>query len=739
MGRSPSSCFRILACAGEPADNDDVSPPQESKTSLVKSRWSFRKRSPRHHVLSNSVISEPLSFVNEKQGQEASADTLTTEKVLVPDKGTDAEQRIDNSTLSSSTSPEPQHVTDRSTGKADIDIQENIVLFMQAAIRGYMAQRELQKLKNIVKVQAAVRGYLVRKQAVGTLRCLLAIVKMQVLIRTRHSARSTEFTATKNHDVEMPSKLVKNYQINSSKTPSAIRKLVSNAFPRKLLESMPKSKPIHISCNSSMSDSGSQWLERWMTYVALEKQNIIPIHDDLGKDVKAGLITCEVNDKFQFTPGQISFSKCAPSDQKVTTEAEDNLTNKSFGELEAPRSVVEQCSNSLAQDDQLTHGSPEKGSDSADNQLLLATDADLHSVPNSTEYNVDHDEELPKNISTTEFLETLETEEGNVVIGSRKSRNPSFVAVQAKFEELNSTSCLSRHAGESKLVQTDSKSEEVCETKSGQYQVDSINKEVSLTEEMAGHSSSGQNISLNCGTEGHIFSVLGEIRTNNDNMKSKTNDISLKLDLVEPQQMVENCENRALSNKAEEFNASNIQLVELAKDPQIDELLQEGSPKSHFIVPEFHGTPSSQISMPGKISKAENNIAPRKQRAQSAVKSSPTNSKDDSGLQSSGKSLHKDLKNAKRRNSFGMAKTDHVDHENRNIGTHSLPSYMQPTESAKAKVHPSISQKSSPDSHQKKGHSLPGADERQDSSPRMQRPTLQAPQNMKGNERRWIR
>lgn len=43
------------------------------------------------------------------------------------------------------------------------------------------------KLKNVVKLQAAVRGHLVRRHAVGTLRCVQAIVKLQLLVRARHA------------------------------------------------------------------------------------------------------------------------------------------------------------------------------------------------------------------------------------------------------------------------------------------------------------------------------------------------------------------------------------------------------------------------------------------------------------------------------------------------------------------------------------------------------------------------
>lgn len=56
----------------------------------------------------------------------------------------------------------------------------------------WQAQRELLKLKNVIKVQAAVRGFLVRRHAVGTLRCAQAIVKMQAIVRARRAHLSPE-------------------------------------------------------------------------------------------------------------------------------------------------------------------------------------------------------------------------------------------------------------------------------------------------------------------------------------------------------------------------------------------------------------------------------------------------------------------------------------------------------------------------------------------------------------------
>lgn len=42
-------------------------------------------------------------------------------------------------------------------------------------------------MKSAIKLQAAIRGHLVRKNAVETLHCIRAIVKVQALVRARRS------------------------------------------------------------------------------------------------------------------------------------------------------------------------------------------------------------------------------------------------------------------------------------------------------------------------------------------------------------------------------------------------------------------------------------------------------------------------------------------------------------------------------------------------------------------------
>ncbi|KAM1058002.1 hypothetical protein ACFX13_031928 [Malus domestica] len=56
-----TSCFNIITCGKDSADNDDVEA-LESKSSSDKREWSFGKRSARHRVLSNTVIRETPTY-----------------------------------------------------------------------------------------------------------------------------------------------------------------------------------------------------------------------------------------------------------------------------------------------------------------------------------------------------------------------------------------------------------------------------------------------------------------------------------------------------------------------------------------------------------------------------------------------------------------------------------------------------------------------------------------------------
>ncbi|KAI4381811.1 hypothetical protein MLD38_007849 [Melastoma candidum] len=56
---------------------------------------------------------------------------------------------------------------------------------IQAYFRGHLARRAFRALRSLVKLQALARGMYVRKQARIALRCMEAIVRLQVRTRAR--------------------------------------------------------------------------------------------------------------------------------------------------------------------------------------------------------------------------------------------------------------------------------------------------------------------------------------------------------------------------------------------------------------------------------------------------------------------------------------------------------------------------------------------------------------------------
>jgi hypothetical protein len=144
----------------------------------------------------------------------------------------------------------------------------------------------------------------------------------------------------------------------------------------------------------------------------------------------------------------------------------------------------------------------------------------------------------------------------------------------------------------------------------------------------------------------------------------------------------------------------------------------EGTPMSRATVPESHGTPSSEVS----VNTQKNRSKKPKSHASKRSLASPSS---DSVGRSSTENFSKESRRAKRENSSNAAKSSNP-----------VPSYMQFTESARAKASASASPKMSPDvqdSNPRKRHSLPMTNGKHDSSPRMQRSSSQAQQNVKSN------
>ncbi|KAG1354065.1 protein IQ-DOMAIN 32 [Cocos nucifera] len=355
----------------------------KSKASLDKGRWSFRKRSASHLVQSNSVISEP--FLNTKIAETVTNDFHSEKESTAPENPTITEETDEKPSLSvvvdsevadtvhssvPESTPRLEHTNEILLSSAVIDpevsdsplaaevriaiddnFQDDAVIVLQAAIRGYLAQKEFEKWKSVVKLQAAVRGHLVRRQAVGTLRCVQAIIKMQALARARHAHQLNEKFAAEG---KLDEKLQVNGGMKSDIEYTSVDKLLSNAFARL---SGPRIKTIHVSCDPLSSDSAWTWLERWMAVMPSE---IGWQEDNLDKDYqgekqKTNFATSEIVNVVPDSVASISSdSKSSPSESANLVEGVGDSIKKNSGECEIQISVSipRQSNTSAAIDDQ---------------------------------------------------------------------------------------------------------------------------------------------------------------------------------------------------------------------------------------------------------------------------------------------------------------------------------------------------------------------------------------------------
>ncbi|CAD5187660.1 unnamed protein product [Musa acuminata subsp. malaccensis] len=804
MGKPSSSCFKIIGCGGGDAiDDDDDLGPEEAKASSDKHRWSFYKRSSKHRVLSNTVISEPVSICSSKQSQEVTITNFHSPKYAYPEKVQIQERPIETSPLPSEivSTEAPPSSSNRSTDTVGPAINESDAVIVQSAIRGYLARKKLLKLKSVVKLQAAVRGHLVRRQAIETFRCIQAIIRMQALVRDHHARQLVEKSSPED----------KNFQGKGDyfeKSKTSIEKLLSNKLARQLLETTPRSKTIYIKCEPLKSDSAWKWLERWMavTSSGLSQQHEENLNQDsCALDGNAKMADDDSATEITHSDSSaLSDSKLAPTELVMTDDGKNSLTTESIGSFgfQNPGIAPDKSSKSLGESDfenkelknevlnitvqdcTETEMANEESLDSiSDNKQLqpkMSSEILVDSVPDKLECKVNSN-----HTNESASSETLENEGKKSVIGPRKPRNPAFAAAQSKFEELSSVSTVGRSV--SPVYQTAvSKSE----TESNNIRVDSFtnnNEAISAEKSMWQDSRVEAEIS-EFGTELSVSSMLdsldrsemesgevvetGALEKHNNSFSADAenpidisdfcgneNDSRLTSDITVPQRPHGGDQTMANMNASTgvvqvdqhpaESTTSDMQshlegMTEQARSP-------EGTPRGHVAMPDLHGTPSSDVSVNAKKSKKDNNLPTHRQRSNLVGKRLPCNPNNDSGGRSSSENSTKDSKVPKRRNSLGMAKTEHVDQEPRLSSSNSLPGYMQATASARAKAHVSTPPKSSPDVHDnqpKKRHSLPIENGKQSSSPRMQRSASQAQKTGNSNgvhsphnsaERRWQR
>lgn len=137
-----ASCLKLITCAGDndSVDRDDLQAP-ESKGSSDRSRWSFRKRSARHRVLSNSVTSE-TPFVSKADPDTDAVSLQTQASSTIPDK-TSAVQwteeknqvqiPVDLKSSSAIASAEDENRTDSTPDEA-------VVIIIQSTVRRFLVR-----------------------------------------------------------------------------------------------------------------------------------------------------------------------------------------------------------------------------------------------------------------------------------------------------------------------------------------------------------------------------------------------------------------------------------------------------------------------------------------------------------------------------------------------------------------------------------------------------------------------
>ncbi|XP_010271432.1 PREDICTED: protein IQ-DOMAIN 32-like isoform X2 [Nelumbo nucifera] len=782
-----------------------------SKGSTDKRGWSFRKRSARHRVLINTVISETPSTGNKESPETTAVDFHPSTNPMVPEKISASQGADETTQLLITENPkilDPLVAAD-DVSKADYNLQESDAIVIQAAIRGFLARITLLKLKNVIKLQAAMRGHLVRRQAVGSLRCVQAIVKMQALVRARRAHTLAEGLVS---EEKLNGKHEKNNQTmgndgfgtKANQISSSTEKLLSNGFARQLLQSTPKTKPIQIKCDPLRHDSAWKWLERWMAVSSssefAQSQRLDRLENQ-EQGEKAGTIFSEVGTEITAeVVSETADLKSNIRETETSLESEENLIT-----YDANNYDFQACcpTSSSARDDHEQAQLKDVGFDKAQetlskidlppNQTESQPGASSSMLASSVSEKPEMDNEQPKLTVKWAASEQLETEGKKFGLGSRKACNPAFIAAQSKFEELSSTATSGRLiASTCPNVGVESKRQTISSPANSITRA----KDTSPTENSTSHDSRFQIGGSDCGIELSVSSTLdspdrsevgGEFDSEAKVAERGTTDPSDFTDhsstIGDPAVEDNTLPSTSLSipshfvsnqlEKNEDVNGESVdsivaagslvveqQTERSASDVQIqlDQVINqrayrsspEGSPRSHVTVTESHGTPSSQVSVKAKRNQSDKSRATQARTSESAGKRSPANHSPDSSVRSSTEQLPKDLKNGKRRNSFGSTRPDHIDQERRDSGSsNSLPGYMQATESARAKAHAHNSPRSSPDVqdkdiYMKKRHSLPGANGKE-GSPRMQRSMSQAQKGVKGNgahslhERKWQR
>ncbi|KAL2895165.1 Protein IQ-DOMAIN 32 [Bienertia sinuspersici] len=654
---------------------------------------------------------------------------------------------------------------------ANVTVDETAVIIIQSAMRRFLAQKISLQLKSAVKLQAVIRGHLVRRNAVETLQCMRAIVKVQTLVRARSSKS-----------------LVQKNRPNDAQF--STMKLLQNSFTRQLLDSTSKPKSLNIRCDPMKPNSSWSWLERWMSVSKSEAAKTVEPSAEPENEVKEMAIQAdaEISSVTLLDATDTKFN--AEEREKSLENEESHVIDEvdTVGSSSAPPSEEFMIEQSQLQNKEIVVEEVASFKPEA-----IATEL-AHIQAESSVEDI-QPEDIKPDTPATEIKESkfsmkrsapsdLNDEGQKFVYGSRKASNPAFIAAHSKFEELT-TASIPGKATFSSNQDVEAESHIV----SAPYPEESVKKATKLSDaETSGTFDPRIHVARSeCGTEISVSSTLDSPdRSDIENAEAEGEVQFLEQTRFQPvvkekQDYEDGIPIMIQQGEVHEINKAPVDSVVAKVDPHVEDKLEknvcdvqtdfapassmttmdsspvednhqengydahlehesttayksspEASPIRRRTAQESQGTPSSQASVKDKRNKVDKRGSNRKRSSPSSAKRSPSNPNVDSGARSSTENLPKDHKSGKRRNSFGSTKSDNADQEPRDSSSRStLPSYMQATESARAKAN---SPRSSPDVHDKevytkKRHSLPGATGKQGSH--IHRSTPQPPQSAK--------
>ncbi|XP_010536363.1 PREDICTED: protein IQ-DOMAIN 32 [Tarenaya hassleriana] len=745
MGKSPSSCFRIITCgggAGEPTAKDagDLNS-YENKSSPDKRGWSFRKKSGGHRGLNNSAVSEtPVAIRTRETLESALLKSPSPDSNKVSEKPFTVQSTEDMSQLpvtyvSQPTTeektqfPVPQAVQPTEDKPVlsvarveELLIHDRTELPVPVETRGTETEDEVNETEMETELHVKSKGTdagdaTVMEEDIGSEVCTqepetgdVMVIKKEndeefgekidesVIIIIQSVIRG--FLARRNFlkhkkaiilQAAMRGHLVRRQAIGTLRCVQAIVKMQALVRARRSMN--------HRAHVSEISDSAEKLL-----------QNMFARHlMGSGPKTKPINIKCD--------PAKPS-SAWNWLERWMSVSSPEKTSKPDLGteEQKSEKPCALACPEEVLSRDERVHS-----------ELEIETEKNL-SGDEASEIEV-HDVEIGSRVdkprSLQEEMESTGEQPKNPL--KRKVSNPSFIAAQSKFEELTSVSNkpMTMSYKDVVLGETETKTDKIS------------SNELSTMEDVARNQLDG---GFDHGIEKSESSALGIPDKNSETEAAdskngitfsekgtddaKVTNIEVK-DEVEDSVVLENKQKSVISTPDDKKKHQKTEKVNQAYT-----FSPEAS--SPMTIPESQATPSSVKSKKDGTRKSGSS---QKRKPSKKTTSSPNH--ESGGSENVEQGPGKDQKSGRRRNSSG------VDQEPRDDGKSSIPRFMRPTESARAKVQEQNSPRSSPDVHErddsiKKRHSLPGSNGKQNSSsPRIQRSSTQTQQGTK--ERKWQR